>query len=210
MMKMVLIVIAIFAVTAIVAFAALSGNLGGANGNANHSNMNGTALTVGGGQGKSYLSQAEMQALFGPGTYFSSGDANATSLGVIISANSSNYPTTAFLNNNVSAYWQVVYNITGAELLINGTYASPTVLEQVFQTPVPEFVYSKVLSAIGGTFNVTNTTYGGMTYSYARQAAMNGTAFMVAYKGSEVSIVYVVGKPTSISALAAALAGDMP
>ncbi len=169
-----------------------------------------SAPSAGGGPGSSYLSKTEAQSLFGQGTYTSTGDANSTSLGQLVSTNVSTNDTTAFLYGNVTAYWQVMYNMSGAKMAINGSEISPFAVEQVFETPVPRLIYAKMLGS-SGSFNVTNSTTDGATYSYSQQGiTMNGTTFLVAYKSNEVSLVYVLGKQINAQSLASAVAGDMP
>lgn len=164
----------------------------------------------GGGPGGSYLGLAEAQSLFGPGNYTATGDANATELGHLISSNSSADNTTAFLSGNVTAYWQVLYNMTGPGVLVNGTQIPPFAVEQVFETTVPRLLYSTMLET-GGSFNTTNQTIDGTTYSYSQQGLeLNGTTFLIAYKGSEVALVYALGKAVNVQDLASAVAGDMP
>lgn len=161
-----------------------------------------------GGPGQSYLSQVELQTIYGPGLYRASGNANATKFGDYISRNSTG-TTLPFLQNNVTEYWAVDYNITSAKSVnASGTIVKPFVFEKIFQSPVAKFVYDKML--VNTTFNVTNATLNGMTYSYLTVPRFNDTTVFVARKGNEAVIITIFGVNPSITALAAAVNGDIP
>lgn len=163
-----------------------------------------------GGPGQSYLSQSEMQSLFGPGTYGATSAANATTLGQYISQYSAG-TNESYLANNVTAYWAAEYNITATPVMLNGNLTNPVAFEQVFMSPVARFIYTKMVAEAANTLDTINVSANGMIYSYTQRQIMNvSTTILIGQKNNETALVTLVGKNVSIDALASAVAGDIP
>lgn len=152
------------------------------------------------GPGKSCMSQSEMKSLLGPGIYYLVRLMNATAINA--------YPYTQnilaaqpYLKNNFTARWFESYSVNGTSGLAD---------EELYQTPVPQYLYRRLLGANASTFyNVINATLNGMTYSYNSAPLLNSTV-IVMQKNNLVGVWTVLGKKVSVPSVAAVLAGDMP
>ncbi len=153
------------------------------------------------------ISRGELENLFGPGVYVSTGNENASIYGSLLFPQAGESGTnSSFLSGNVSAYWSVLYNITSPSVFVNNTYISPFVLEQLFRAANPSFVYSQML---GGALNVTNATLDGLTYSYRVSSMLNGTIYVAGYKGDYVVTLYAFGKSANLDSIVTTISNDL-
>ena len=156
-------------------------------------NISTTRLNPNCGTGLSCMNQSEVISLFGPsGTYRS----------YITTDPKTIYNLTN--DSSITEAWVVVYG---------NTTPKSTLLEGVFRIQNPKVKYDQILYSEAShiTYNVTNATVNGMTYS-AFSYPSNGTFLsLVGYKNNELTqIIYVGSHAPSIADLASAISVDMP
>ena len=154
------------------------------------------------GTGNSCLSQSEMSALIGAGTYNAIYTNDPTTISMMYGSSGQNG---TFLNGNVTAMWLIGYNHT-----TSGYLGSVGILEFVFQSPIARTLYAKELAADTATsFNVTNATSNGLTYSYSGGSAFINATILVGYKNDKLVQFLALGKYVPEAQLVSAISGDL-
>lgn len=157
----------------------------------------GSGQLSGGGPGQGYMSQSEASQLLGAG-----GTYNATYLSGYSASHEFSHNASIF-TNNVSAAYVASYGL-------NTSSSHEALLDIVFQSSKAQFLYAHAIAnaSRSSSFNTTNATVNGMTYSY-----LNAGGYLqelIGYKGTDLALVLVVGHPVAETQLAAIVAGDLP
>ncbi len=159
----------------------------------------------GGGPNQSYMSESQVINLVGQGGIYSGCEfANVSASGNPI-------------YSNITNAWIVQYTTP------NG---APELDEQTFQAAQPSSVkhlytdFSNRLLMYGAsatplstpyTFNITNATANGMTYSYVLMHTNTNGAMLIGFKGSEIMAVFVnTTSQLNMSSLINTASDDMP
>ncbi len=161
----------------------------------------------GGGSNQSYMSESQVINLVGQGGIYSGCEL------VNVSTAGTGNP----IYNNVTSAWLVQYTAPNGALELN---------EQTFQAVQPSIVkplytdFSNRLLTYGTsatplstpyTFNVTNATANGMTYSYVLMHTNTNGAMLIGFKGSEIMAVFVnTTSQLNMSSLINTASDDMP
>ena len=149
-----------------------------------------------------YLSQSQVISLFGVGGNYSV----KSYVGAAFTAelNSQKANTTSTVNytylENGTGEWGVVYENKTLHVAL---------IEQVIESTTPKIAL-KFFQTTGAKFNVTNATVNGLTYNFVSTGAPFNSTGLIGYKGDYVVYVLGIGKQISQSAIATAIATEIP
>ena len=157
------------------------------------------ATTTISGGGQYLLTQDQFSALVGPG-----GTYNIPTYTNYTSAYAQYSNGTSIFTNNVTGAWTVWYNTTSS---------NSSALEIVIQSPnSAKALYTYWIKHLSSsTYNVTNATTSGLTYSYyGLQNPYYSTSYMVGYKDNYLVLFISLKNYVSQTQLASTIAGDLP
>jgi hypothetical protein len=189
-----------------------SGNPSGTGSGSNSSS--GTGSLPGGysnatcGPGNYCLSKSEMASLLGgTGGNYSAVYGDKYSFLTQIFASQSSGNTTAIFNNVTGAYI-IGYNQSN---VTSSTKTGTATIEAVLKSNNAKWVYEQMMRNSSTSWNATNATMNGLTYSYTGAASSAFAAtYFVGYKDGAAVWVLSIGSQLPQQQLATDVSGDIP